>query len=152
MAMKYMDMEKKMEFKARKRRWIRITDTDTKQVNSEILFAQHGGIRRQKAALPHVPLEKGSDSWLPDVPKGKPGMHWNWARPHHRGEIQLGINLDFLRKSIKSIAESWEGVVGKRNSTLPEFILLFLLHFPVLGWGEDPHPGCGQVWNACNPW
>lgn len=31
----------------------------------------------------------------------------------------------FLRKSIKSIAESWEGVVGKSNSIPSEFLLLF---------------------------
>lgn len=66
-----------------------------------------------------------SNSLLPDVLKGKPEMHWNRVRPHHKGEIQQRLKHDFLRKSIKSIAESWEGVVGKSNSILSEFLLLF---------------------------
>lgn len=125
-----------MEFKARKQRWIRITGRGTKQVDSEILFGLVGSGGKRQHFLTFL-WKKGVN---PDVLKGKPGMHWNRARPHHRGEIQLGINLDFLRKFRKSIAESWESVVGKRNSALPEFILLFPPAFPSPGLGRGSWP------------
>ena len=88
-------------------------------------------IRQQKAALYHTPLKKGISLLLPDVLKGKTRMHWKRVRPHHRWETQQTLKHDFLRKSIKSIAESREGVVWKSNSTLSEFLLLFPSVFTV---------------------
>lgn len=61
-------------------------------------------------------------------------MHWNRGRPHHGGEIQQRLKHDFLRNSIKSIAESREGMVGKSNSVLSEFLLFFPFVLTLASW------------------
>lgn len=93
---------------------------------------------------------------LPDVLKGKAAMHWNRARPHHRGEIQQRFKHDFLRTSIKSIAESWEGVVGESNSIFfLNFFWFFLLYFSILYGRDWTGTGCSDIYSqflsTCTP-
>lgn len=128
---------------ARRQRWIRITDRDTKQGDSKILFAQPVGIRRQKAKLPQVPLEKRDRIqmfWKENQERAETGLG------HIRGE-KPSWELTRISGEVYKI-RGWKlgGCGGEKElDTTPIYFDFFFLHFPILGWGSWPRFGMPEI-------